>query len=1016
MELYKQIERAIRQHAEYLNVGNSVTESDVRHAIRWVMRNNPDIFWFVHQYHFDKDNGIVSFRYRCSSERCATIQESIDDVVVNDFKIAHVRTLTQLEKVASVYKWMLTYCNYNTNSAYNQNIDSVFVRRNSVCTGYAKAAQYLFKLLGIESRLVFGRLNNDKEEGRHCWNIVSIEGRYYHLDICLGDLSLEDVIKKAGATSLRRYGDYNYNCFCVSTEEILKTRSIEDVESLPLCDSTLPTDEVERLSHIEIKERDESIGCLLTHIGSSADIFLCTRDKDVVLKRFRESNTQKCKDEYGFMDSLRGCNHLLQLDSSYSDVGNNILAMEQSTPIVDLFCSHYYHPTLNGVLKMIKDITLGWLECQQQGILYRDIHVCNVYKSNDGRYKLGDFGSCTYELRDLRERIGNPWFMSPETYISGQFDECSAVYSITAVSYFVLNGLRPPFVDGNNEEEALQRKMNGEALPEPVLLHSFPKDLAKVIMIELFARGCAFYPSKRIQTCKELLHVIDLLRSTLKNQRIELRFVQQGADTILDNKTIPNVYIPRDIHHRFAYGEEVERIAISRKWSPDSEDVERTATTAAPAIVDVDGNGSFEEGGWDDLPDELRVALERDDVNISSIPMSDDVENYCRTMGIPETSSKSNVEGKSPVTTRSTRRCINGHIYDPSIYGEQCPFCPNSNENEHYHPVDSSNDFGGRTCIRHLGSNDVENQKTISFESGVNGKEQENLWSEQSTLQKISRYIKSKIRFHGTKTYDHIYSSVFAPAEVKIKSHMLVQVYLHLYEETEKIKSLAQESDKDAERRDYIPLQCKLKKGDKVDVLLNIYGETFLMSDKKSVVWQGSFTKCSFDYFVPKDIEVDELSCVALLSVNGVPIGEMRFITKIVEQPRQLNPEIIAHKYNKVFISYSHQDESKVKFLHEGLELGSVPHFFDRKYLKAGDVFPQVIQDYINSADLFILCWSENASKSEYVRKERLQALERAFPQVKPEQEAKLRIYPMSIEPHAELPTDMKENYHFGEI
>ena len=264
-------------------------------------------------------------------------------------------------------------------------------------------------------------------------------------------------------------------------------------------------------------------------------------------------------------------------------------------------------------------------------------------------------------------------------------------------------------------------------------------------------------------------------------------------------------------------------------------------------------------------------------------------------------------------------------------------------------------------------------------------------------------------------TYE-VFSSIYAPAEVKRKSHMLVQVYLHLHEETEKVKALAQESDKNAERRDYIPLQCKLKKGDKVDVQLNIYGETLLISDKKSVVWQGTFTKCSFDYFVPKDIDVDELSCAAMLTVNGVPVGEMRFITRIVDAPRQLNPEIIAHKYNKVFISYSHQDESKVKFLHEGLELRAVPHFFDRKYLKAGDVFPQVIQDYINSADLFILCWSENASKSEYVQKERLQALERAFPQVKPEQEAKLRIYPMSIEPRAELPNDMKDNYHFGEI
>jgi len=260
--------------------------------------------------------------------------------------------------------------------------------------------------------------------------------------------------------------------------------------------------------------------------------------------------------------------------------------------------------------------------------------------------------------------------------------------------------------------------------------------------------------------------------------------------------------------------------------------------------------------------------------------------------------------------------------------------------------------------------------------------------------------------------YD-VFSSIFASAEVRRKSHMLVQIYLHLYEETERVKALARESDEDAERRDYIPLQCKLKKGDKVDVLLNIYGETLLMSDKKSVVWQGSFTKCSFDYFVPKDIDVDELSCMALLMVNEIPVGEMRFITRIVETPRKLNPEIIAHKYNKVFISYSHQDESKVKFLHEGLAMGGVPHFFDRSYLKPGDIFPKVIQDYINSADLFVLCWSENAAQSEYVKKERMQALERAYPKV---QDGKLSIYPMSIEPRAELPSDMKENYHFGEI
>ncbi len=96
MNLYDKIEQAIRQHLELLHVADDVRESDLRHAIRWVMRDNPEIFWFVHQYHFDKDDGIVSLRYRCSPERCAIIQESIDDIVVNDFQINYVRTLTQL--------------------------------------------------------------------------------------------------------------------------------------------------------------------------------------------------------------------------------------------------------------------------------------------------------------------------------------------------------------------------------------------------------------------------------------------------------------------------------------------------------------------------------------------------------------------------------------------------------------------------------------------------------------------------------------------------------------------------------------------------------------------------------------------------------------------------------------------------------------------------------------------------------------------------------------------------------
>ena len=878
---------AVYSHSSDLKLNLSLTPCEIRNAIRWIMRKNPDIFWFAHQYHYEEANSTIHFQYIFSSERVKTIQQSIDDVIENDFCIEYVKKLNLQEQVAYIYKWLVTYCTYNANSAYNQSIDSVFVRRNSVCTGYAKAAQYLFNLLGIESRLVFGRLHNDKEDGRHCWNLVKVDNEYYHFDACFGDSILDNVAIKSGVQELLKINGINYNFLCVSTDEILRTRTIEDITTLPDSPNSWSKTLINSLALIKLKQREDIKGCLLSHIGSSADIYLCSKDKNTVLKVFRPNSKTTSQEEYHYMQQTKGCHHLLQCNEDYTNITHNTVAIEQSTPIVDLLCSHYYELSLKGLIKMATDVAKAWKECQKRGVLYRDIHVCNIYRSNDGIFKLGDFGSCTNKF-DPKEAVGNQWFMAPETFVSGVFTEPSAVYSISMVMYFILNNLRPAFWTQACEDEALQKRMNGHNLPTPAGCINLPPHI-KTKLDKFFRAASASLPKERISSVAEFIYELE-----------RLSFYCEDSDYVIHRKGFS---LDFDLN---AGNEDIRdarwRLLISSPWLP--------------------------------------------------LAMGDEVENFARTMA-------SNPDIPSTITP------IINITDEVESYSSTMGFCEN---------------------------------KRATYNATVH-KSKKSKWS----------------KLVGNK-YNEVYSSIFAPAEMKRKSHLQVQVYLHLYEESEKVKSLAQESDKNAERKDYIPLSLKLKKGDKVDVEFNVYGETRLASERKSIIWQGSFTKCSFDYFVPKDIDVEELSCVALLSVNGVPIGEMRFITRLIETPRQLNPEIIAHKYNKVFISYSHLDESKVKFLHEGLELGSVPHFFDRKYLKAGDVFPQVIQDYINSADLFILCWSENASKSEYVQKERLQALERAFPQVQPENAAKLRIYPMNIEPRAELPIDMKNYYHFGEI
>lgn len=263
--------------------------------------------------------------------------------------------------------------------------------------------------------------------------------------------------------------------------------------------------------------------------------------------------------------------------------------------------------------------------------------------------------------------------------------------------------------------------------------------------------------------------------------------------------------------------------------------------------------------------------------------------------------------------------------------------------------------------------------------------------------------------------YDKVYSSVFAPAEVKKKSNMLTQIYLHLKEDSETVKSLSKEADKNATRRDYIPLSVKLKHGDIVDVELNINGAISLMSKRKSFTWQGDFLKYSFSYFIPEDIDVEELNCEANVFVNGAMVGEMMFNTKIVESPKDLNPEVRSHCFKKVFISYAHEDSQQVKFIALAYQAQGVEYFYDRHNLGGGDVFEEKIFDYINNADLFILCWSKNAADSEYVAKEKAHAMLHAYPQVKKE-DATIKIHPISIEPYTDLPDDMIKIYNFDVI
>ena len=100
------IKEAIYNYDTQLRFSSSILERDIYYAIRFVMRENPDIFWFSYQWSYSEADNVLHLHYTFDIERCEKIKAQIDDVVEHDFKIAHVRSLPKVEQMMYVYKWI----------------------------------------------------------------------------------------------------------------------------------------------------------------------------------------------------------------------------------------------------------------------------------------------------------------------------------------------------------------------------------------------------------------------------------------------------------------------------------------------------------------------------------------------------------------------------------------------------------------------------------------------------------------------------------------------------------------------------------------------------------------------------------------------------------------------------------------------------------------------------------------------------------------------------------------------
>ena len=155
--------------ADFIDTANSALYVDHPELMnyagyRWVYANGRFNLTLQYSYYLPVKEAIGTLR----------IEKIIADIE------EETKNMTDKEKILYVYNWMgenNTYDRVFTYFSKNQSIYNVFVKKNAVCAGFAKASQLIFQKIGIESYVIQGNSDSD-----HMWNIVKYEDKYYYFD------------------------------------------------------------------------------------------------------------------------------------------------------------------------------------------------------------------------------------------------------------------------------------------------------------------------------------------------------------------------------------------------------------------------------------------------------------------------------------------------------------------------------------------------------------------------------------------------------------------------------------------------------------------------------------------------------------------------------------------------------------------------------------------------------------------------------------------------------------------
>ena len=225
---------------------------------------------------------------------------------------------------------------------------------------------------------------------------------------------------------------------------------------------------------------------------------------------------QELVEEFRIMSKLKGESNIVSYEDHRviehtDEIGWDVfIRMELLTPLTKYAKEHGISRA--DVIRLGIDICSALELCRKNNIIHRDIKPENIFVSENGKFKLGDFGiaKTVEKTTGGLSKKGTYTYMAPEVYKGEAYGASVDIYSLGIVLYRFMNNNRAPFlppyptpIKYADRESAMNRRMDGETIPAPA---NADEALSRVIL-----KACAYKPEERYRSAADMRRDLEAL-------------------------------------------------------------------------------------------------------------------------------------------------------------------------------------------------------------------------------------------------------------------------------------------------------------------------------------------------------------------------------------------------------------------------------------------------------------------------------------------------------------------------